>query len=197
MADFTYTANVKCVNGTDRWLELLFTNYAGVLADDITEITVTGPSGLITNNINDFEIFEDTDFMWFATPALVPELGTYNFSVTIGGETVLGSDEQTVNRSLDSVSPATMVPVPDSSVPTDTTFEWGAIADPGFPVYYGIQIRNAGGEYVANVRYVGDFTYDINLPAGNYTWQIIVMDGVGWKENNNRTHGPWQNFTIV
>ncbi len=197
MADFTYTANVKCVNGADRWLELVFTNYSGVLGDDITAISITGPSGLITNSLGDFTITEETHFLWFSTEDVIPELGTYNFSVTIAGETVLGSDEQTINRTLPVVSPATMIPVPESSVPTDTTFEWDAVADPGYDVYYGIQIRDSLGEYVCNVRYVGEFSYDINLPAGDYRWQIIVMDGVGWKENNNRTHRPWQNFTIV
>ncbi len=197
MADFTYTANVKCVNGVDTWIELSFTNYSGTLGSDITAISITGPSGLITDDLNDFTIYEDTNYLWYGVDAAVPELGTYTFSVTIAGEAVGGTDDQTVNRTVPTVDSQTMIPAPGSSVPTDTTFEWTAVADPGYTVYYGIQIKDNAGDLVTNERYIGNFEYDINLPSGDYTWQIIVMDAVDWKTNNNRTHGNWEAFTVT
>lgn len=197
MASFTYSANVKCVNGTDTWVEFLFRNYTGTLSTDITAISVTGPSGVIADQKTDFTFYDDMNYVMYFTGDNAPEIGSYTFSVTIGGETVQANDSQIVNRTLPVVDPATMVPAPGSTVPTDTTFTWSAVADQGYDIYYGIQIRDNNGNYVANVRYVGNFDYDINLPAGDYTWQIICMDGVDWVDTNNRTHNNWQSFTIA
>jgi len=197
MANFNYTPNVKCVNGTTSWLEIIFPSYGGALGSDITAISITGPSGLLTNDLGDFYIYEDQNYILFETPDTTPELGTYTFSVTIGGETLEKSDEQTVNRTLPFVNNDVSTPAPGESSTTDTTFTWSAVGDPGFTVYYGIQIRNAAEEFVSNVRYIGDFQYAINLSPGNYTWQVIVMDGIDWSNTNNRTHGNWSSFTII
>jgi len=196
MANFNYTPNVKCVNGIDTWIELDFTNYVGDLVADITAISVTGPSGVIVNDINNFIYYPETQYIMYIIEDQVPEIGTYDFSVTIDGETVVDTDEQSVNRTIAIVDTQTMVPASDSTTQTSTTFTWDAVADPGYTVYYGIQIRNLAGDYIANVRYIGDFQYNINLDPGQYRWQVITMDGIDWKSSNNRSHGNWVWFTI-
>jgi len=197
MANFNYVANVKCVNGTNTWVEAVFPLYNGVLENDITAISVTGPSGLITDDKADFIFFEDMNHALCEIVGQVPELGTYTFSITIGGETIVLTDVQSINRTLPVVDMSVTTPAPGTSVTTDTTFTWSAVPDPGFPVYYGIQIITEAEVYVTNVRYVGDFSYAVNLPVGNYKWQVIVMDGIDWKTTNNRTHNNWNTFTII
>ena len=197
MANFNYTANVKCVNGTTTWIEIIFPSYPGVIATDVEAISITGPSGLMTNDLADFYVYEDMNYILFEVLDVVPELGQYDFSVTINGETLLGSDTQTVNRTLPTINNLTISPGLDESTTTDITFTWEAVPDPGFTVYYGIQIKNIAGDFIANVRYIGNYQFDINLQPGDYIWQIIVMDGVDWTNTNNRTHGNWAEFTII
>jgi len=197
MANFNFTPNVKCVNGTDTWIEAYFPNYVGTLGTDVTAFSITGPSGLITNNKNDIEFFEDMNYILYREELSEPEFGTYEISITIGGETLTLTDEQIINRTLPVVNNLTLSPGIDETSTTDIIFTWDAIPDPGFPVYYGIQIVSDSGEYIVNVRYIGDFQYAVNLLPGNYSWQIIVMDGIDWSNTNNRTHGNWENFTIV
>lgn len=199
MANFNYTANVKCVNGTNTWLELLFLNYPGTLSSDITAFSITGPSGLITNDLSECYVYENNHHILYEVVDTVPELGTYNFSVTIGGETVNQSDVQTVNRTLPVVDMTVTTPAPGASIETDTTFSWSAVPDPGFPVYYGIQIKTQAetDDFAISERYIGDFQYAVNLSPGDYKWQVIVMDGIDWSNTNNRTHNHWENFTIV
>ncbi len=194
---FTYSANVKCINGVDTWLEFMFKGYTGTLSKDIESISVTGPKGLITNKLNTFHIYDDLDYLLYQIKDSMPNLGKYNFSVTINKTTVKHTDEQIVNRKNPIVNKQTLIPAPDSIVPVNTTFEWGVIPDPGYNIYYGIQIRDDKGNYVVNQRYITNFKYNISLEAGDYTWQIIIVDGNGsWKSVNNRTHGNWESFTI-
>jgi len=197
MANFNYNANVKCVNGEDTWIEVHFTGYLGDLETDITAITLTGPSGLISNTKADFTFYESIKHIIYYVDNVSPELGTYTFSITIGGETLDKSDEQTINRTIPAVDNNVSTPAPGTSSSTDTTFTWQAIPDPGYNVFYGIQIKDESGVYLANVRYIGDYQYAINLIPGNYTWQVIVMDGVDWSNTNNRTHNNWSSFTII
>jgi len=197
MADFNYVANVKCVNGNESWVEVYFPNYIGVVEDDITAISFTGPSGLITNDKADLDFYENLKYIIYRSVGTPPELGTYTFSVTIGGETLEKTDEQTIIRTLPIVDNNVSTPAPGASSTTDTTFTWEAVSDPGFDVYYGIQIVDESDNYIANMRYIGDFQYAINLVPGNYSWQVIVMDGIDWSNTNNRTHGNWSSFTII
>ena len=179
------------------WIEMVFNNYDGVLGTDITAVELTGPSGLITNDLADFFIYEEYNHILYEVGDAVPELGTYNFSVTIGGETVTGTDVQTINRTLPLVDMNVTTPESGASIATDTTFTWTAVTDPGFDIFYGIQIRTAANDFVVNVRYIGDFQYDVNLTPGDYKWQVIVMDGIDWSATNNRTHNYWGTFTVI
>lgn len=197
MANFNYTANVKCVNGEDTWIEVIFPGYVGTLETDITSMTLTGPSGLISNNKADFLFYESMNHILYLVDTVAPEIGDYTFSITIGGETIDKTDTQTINRSLPFVDNSVSTPLPGASTATDTVFSWIAVPDPGFDVFYGIQIRDNADNYISNVRYIGDFQYTVNLSPGNYTWQVIVMDGMDWSNTNNRTHGNWSSFTII
>jgi len=194
---FTYSANVKCINAADTWIEFMFTDYVGTLSEDIEAISIIGPSGLITDNLNDFRVYDGIYYLLYQMNS-VPELGVYTLSATIGGETVENTDTQTINRTVPIVDDQTIIPAPDDAVPVDTKFEWTAVADPGYDVYYGIQIRDESGNYVVNYRWVDNFEYNVTLDPGNYTWQIIVVDGSGtWVSVDNRTHGNWNSFSIT
>ena len=130
----------------------------------------------------------------------MPELGTYNFSVTINGETVEKSDDQDINRLIPAVDTTSMIPFEGDSIQTTTpfTFTWGvAGVDLAYTVYYGIQIRDQFGNYVVNSRYINDFTYTTDLSPGDYRWQVITVDGPIWSSVNNRINDNWINFTIT
>jgi len=196
MANFNYTISIKCVNGVDTWVEFNFKNYIGDLSTDITNITVTGPSGFTASLLSNFVFRDDKQYILRQFNGISPPLGSYTFSITIGGETVEYVETQTINRSIPAVDTQTMFPSAGAIVPTSTTFTWDEVADPGYDIYYGIQIYDQN-DYVVNERYVGNFNYNVNLVPGNYTWQVITMDGMDWNSSNNRTHGNWVNFTIV
>lgn len=196
MANFDYKGNVKCVNNNKSWIELSFINYTGVLQDDIESISVAGPGGLITDDIEEFVIYEDEKYLFYQVEG-VPEIGSYAFSVTIGGETVEDTDEQLVNRDIPSADTDAMTPSEGSSVPPGTVmFTWEAVPDPGYAIYYGIQIRDFNGDYLVNERYVEGFQYNVELSSGTYSWQVITMDGNSWVTTNNRSHGNWINFSV-
>ena len=198
MANFDYIASVKCVNGVDTWIEFLFPNYVGILANDIEAINIKSPSVTLTNDINDFDIWEDENDVLYQIIGDVPELGTYIFHVTIDKEEVMKEDWQTVNRTLPLVLSEGRLPAASAIVSAgNINFEWDTVTHQIYDTYYGIQVRNSLGEYVVNERHVPGYTNSEVLSAGNYTWQVMVMDGINWKYNNNRTHGNWHDFTVI
>ena len=195
---FDYIASVKCVNGVDTWIEFLFPGYVGVLADDIEAINIKSPSVTLTNDLNDFEIWEEMKDINFKMEGQVPELGTYIFHVTIDKVEIMKEDWQTVNRTLPLVNSEGRFPMANAIVSAgNVNFGWDPVESRLFDMYYGIQVRNSVNQWIINERYLPGFTYNAVLSAGVYTWQVIVMDGINWKYNNNRTHGGWHTFTVL
>jgi len=88
MANFNYTVSVKCVNGTDTWVEFNFKNYKGDLSTDITDISITGPSSFAVSSKQNFTFKNEDQYVWTEFLGVAPSLGDYTFSVTICGETV-------------------------------------------------------------------------------------------------------------
>lgn len=198
MSDFTLRANVVCVDGQHTWFTLSFPNYTGTLSTDITSISLSGPSGLITNKISDFSFYDDMNQLFMNQHNQAPELGTYTFSVTIDGVTKEVYDTQSVNRYIPPVSKDSMIVSEDSTSELSVTFSWDAIPDPGYTTYYGIQVREPGTmNYHVNQRYLTETVYEATLDPGDYEWQIIVIDSNTWEEINNRSNGGWESFVII
>lgn len=197
MANFNYQGNIKYVDGKDTWVELSFYDYVGTLQDDIESISVTGPSGLITDSKSDFKFYEDYNYICFILFNQTLELGDYSFSVTISGETVEDSHTQSVNRDMPKVSTDNMIPSSGSSVASPVDFSWDAVPDPGYSIYYGVQVREADSiNYHVNDRTITGTTYNAVLAAGSYEWQVIVMDADTWDLINNRSNSGWVPFSV-
>ena len=95
------------------------------------------------------------------------------------------------------------IPQPNATIASLTPlFQWDLVDYDAVPLYYRIDIRDAGtGDFV----YQNSRTLDLNSfalpegvldPGGSYEWRIRVTDSGNWLEVQNRSQTDWVPFVM-
>lgn len=174
--------------------------FSGTLPGDIDSITVTGPNGDLPVGKDDFNYNKSLKDFWTALPG-TPAIGSYTFKVRSG---------KSINTATDVLASVRTIPVPNAGTMRPAkgetlacrlpSFSWTAV-EGGKPLYYLLEIRDAGDQNIYSSGYVKDMV-SIRLPsdvleAGHrYRWRVRAADGPDWIELNNRSQSPWLKFSV-
>ena len=177
--------------------------FVGNLPDDITEITISGPSGDLGYTKADFTYWPQFRDFYLIIPGS-PEIGIYTATITSSDSAVaVDTKFQHVNRTLPIPDTATFAPADSVTLSSKTpTFSWAAVDYPGGHVYYRMWIKDAQGDNVfRTAREQGLLTCTVPdgvlLPGQTYEWYVRVGDNSDWEEEDNRSSSAWLTFTMA
>ncbi len=173
-------------------------DYSGDSFADVETISIRGPNGLLNYSKEEFDFSPNVADQYFLSVTGTPAVGTYNFSVKIGGvrEHYETTQEDILKIPLPPMD--SLVPHKNDIYPSGMVkFSWYRVKGAW---YYAIDIRDADKKSV-----VGAFTYcklntnniHYELTPGEYEWRLVIMDGVEWRTINNRAHTKWVKFTVI
>ena len=179
------------------------TDFYGTLPDDITQITITGPSGVLPYTKVDFDYLSDFREFILRVPGS-PEIGTYSVTV-VSSDSAIATDTniQHVNLTLPIPDSATFSPANGAILTSKTpTFSWAAVDYTDGPLFYRMWIKNSLGENVfwtAREQNLLSCTVPagILLPGQTYEWYVRVGDNADWVDEDNRSNSAWLTFTMA
>ena len=205
---FTITFVEKNRRKHDQSFETLYevvieSDFYGNLPDDISQITITGPSGVLPYTKAHFEYLSDFRDFILVVPGS-PEIGTYTATVVSSDSaTATDSNNQHVNTTMPIPDSATFSPAAGATLTSKTpTFSWDAVDDTDGPIYYRMWIKSATEESVfrtAREQNLLSCTVPpgVLLPGETYEWYVRVGDNSDWEEEDNRADSEWLTFTMA
>ncbi len=175
-------------------------DFPGQMPGDVDSITVTGPSGPLPLDRDDFTYNLQAGDLWAALPG-PPQVGSYRFKVRSGRSIGTAEDVQSSLRSIPIPDTGSLRPARGETLTCrKPSFSWAA-AEEGGALYYLIEIMDAEGRTVYRTDYVRDML-SLRLPpdvleAGqDYLWRVRVADASDWVKVNNRSQTPWLRFRV-
>ncbi len=167
--------------------------------DDIDSIVVTGPNGLISSTMEDFNYIPRWRTFWTVKPD-PPEVGSYTFEVTSGKNSGQATDDQWSVKKIPLPKTREFYPARGEAIScAPTTFSWNQSGN-DVPLFYQVDVRDANRRHVYRSSYVREMK-SLRLPPGvldagnNYQWRIRAADGPDWISLNNRSESPWVSFS--
>ena len=174
--------------------------FTGQLPEAIDTILVTGPNGKLFLGLEDFSFLADKRLFWASLPGS-PASGAYEFSVTSGALAGTARVVRTDPYAMPVAFVKADYPAPEASVTCPSPiFSWSAVG--GEPShYYQLQIQDAQKLEVFRSAFMRDqFTFRppprLFERGKGYRWRVRVTDADQWLEIKNRSHSPWQGFTL-
>jgi CubicO group peptidase (beta-lactamase class C family) len=173
--------------------------FTGTLPDDISSITVSGPDGKLSLDMDDFNYNPQWRAFWSVRPGF-PEVGTYTFKVTSGKKS---------GQAVDTQSIVTTIPLPDTRTFHPANWETVTCMSPPFswqkmnsdrPLFYQVEIRDLNRNHIYRTHYVRDME-SVRLPPDTlksnktYQWRVKVADGADGLSMNNRSQSSWVSFS--
>lgn len=172
-------------------------DYSGDSFADVETISIRGPDGFLKLAKEEFDFSPIVGDQYFLSVPGAPAIGTYNFSVQIGG--VIEHYETTQGDILKIPLPPinSLVPHENDIYPSGMIkFSWYRIKGAW---YYAIDVRDADKKGLGSFNYgnlnINNLHYE--LTPGEYEWRVVIMDGMDWKTINNRSHTNWVKFTVI
>jgi len=199
--------NYTASGGSQKtWYDLYLYEYSGTAAlpDAVTALTITGPGGGVvvsTKGEMEYTVYGAAEGDFFTEVSGRPLTGTYTFSVTIGGITKTYADVQIVNHAIPTPDATQFSVQSDAVIDVKTpTFTWNPVSLAGVPLYYRLQIQDAGGQDVHTTpRTLGMTSYTLPegvlTPGSSYQYRVRVSDADNWLYVQNRAHSGWQGFS--
>ena len=177
--------------------------FVGNLPDDITGISITGPSGVLPYTKADFTYLSQFRDFSLQIPGS-PEIGIYTATITSSDSAVaIDTSIQHVNRTLPIPDTATFSPSGGATLSSKTpTFSWAAVDYPDGHVYYRMWIKDAQGDNVFRTAREQDLLSctvpdGVLLPGQTYEWYVRVGDNSDWEQEDNRSSSAWLTFTMA
>lgn len=173
--------------------------FAGSVPDDIDSIVVSGPNGILSIDMDDFNYNPQWRSFWTVKPG-PPEVGSYTFKVTSGKSSGLSTDTQSTVKKIPLPKTQEFYPARGESITcTPPTFSWQKL-NYDRPIFYQVEIRDANRQHVYRTSYVQEME-SVRLPQkilranSTYQWRVIAADGADWLSLNNRSQSRWVSFT--
>jgi hypothetical protein len=204
-SDFSINGSVMnvCEPNNSSWTHLrvnIGTDFRGTLPNTIDSITVSGPNGLLSNNINDFNFYPQLRAFFLSLPG-APALGTYTFYVTSGGLSSTAQQIQVANIRIPIPNLNSFSPSDGAEVSSETpTFSWGPTTFSG--VYYQLEISDQSDSLVFTTNLIKNML-SFKIPKGflkkdeTYNWRVRITENSDWIKVKNCSNSHWFTFTVV
>ena len=197
--------------GLKTYIDVLIYNHLsgqsgffGTVPDDLSNITVTGPNGLLPYDKNSFEYSEPLPI--FTECLLIidnpPELGEYTFTVTTPYSNGTATDYQSENKIIPIPDINTFSPVDGAVLSSKTpAFSFEAIDYNEADVYYRIKITDSQDNHVfLSTRRKGITSIAIPegtlTPGQTYKWRAECFESSEFLKVQNRSESEWLTFSM-